>query len=349
MPNRFVSSISSTVVAGFAVLLVSIVSVCATGGPTLFAVLQGGATVVFASTDKSAIVAVDTSTAGPATALYRAGVGRQIVRLSASLHAPLAAVVDQRFTQADSARATFSDRQEGTGNVVSGIEESVLHVIGADGKERVAVSDVRDLAWSPDGKRLVVVTGRYTGHDREYADLRTSVVDVQTQRVTEILSRGNFVHWSPSDGAIYIWAVPSGTLGEVLKYSPSDSNVEVTTRKCIYFSPSGKYYYRPAGIAGKPALFRAIDDSEVSGTPGTAAIEPFAPLGWSPDRDFLLVKSAPHRFGERVSVRQMLFDVDADIASTMSAHVSGWAGPGQGLIVDSERPRIASVTALGVR
>jgi hypothetical protein len=300
------------------------------------------------SGDKSRVVAVDSSGVAPATTLYSSGNGRRVVRLTASPNAALVAVVDQRLSLDSNERPTFAERLEGTGKLVAGIEESVLHVVGTDGAERIAVPDVRDFAWAPDGTKLAVVTGRYTGHDLPYVDLKTSIVDIQTQLITTIAERGNFVSWTSFDGAIYIWVVPADSEGQVLKYSLSESKLELTGRKSIYFSPSGKYYYRPAGISGRPALFRSIDDSEVSGTPGLAAIAPFAPLGWSPDRDLLLVESAPHRPGERVAVRQLVSDVDSDNTFPIAAHVVGWAGRGQGLIVDGDKPTITQLAAVGV-
>src|SRR6478609_8248037 len=105
----------------------------------------------------------------------------------------------------------------------------------------------RFYAWSPDGLRLVYVTGRYLGHYKDHSRTGTWIWNASDKSRTRISTGGYYVSWPMFDGNVYLWDPNGERPSRVRRYDVKRQQLDVTSHKSIYFSASGSYYYHPGG------------------------------------------------------------------------------------------------------
>ncbi len=244
--------------------------------------------------------------------------------------------------------ATFEDAVEGTrGGKVLGYEQSTLRVLSLAGLEIGAVQQVRDFAWSPDGRYLALVTGQYVGHDLPYSHGAVWIYELGARTSAKVLDQGNYVTWPAFDGNVYVWSTVTADAPKVFRLRSPDWKVERTDLKSIYFSPTGRYYFRPVGVAGRQGVFRTIDDSEWE-PPGLRVASPFEPVRWHPARDVLWIRTSPRQPGPPTTV-DVLYDFDDESAVEVRSRVLAWADDAQVLVRETNglalmRANLSAVT-----
>lgn len=215
-------------------------------------------------------------------------------------------------------------------------ERVTLHVVDVKGNTITTVDQGRRYSWRRDGSAIAVVTGEYRGANEDFASTGVLVLDVGSKTVRKISDRGNYVVWAAFDDNIYIWdtGIP-GTLHPVHRYNLAIGQLEETSHLGIELSPSGKYYFKPDGVAGRPGIYTTdVDDSVLLKSRALAAYQHVNPVSWAPDRDvlMLIVQKASTAAG---FVRAM-YDPTADSVTELDvdkSSVVGWGATSSEVLV----------------
>jgi len=174
-----------------------------------------------------------------------------------------------------------------------------------------AVRGIREYVWCCGPNTLAIVTGQLSdeGGTGKSTTLPhgLSLVDVRTGGAMPIkgLRFPLQMHWAAFDGSLYIKdspdAVPGArgpTVYPVYRYHVPTRVLSRTTRRGIFFSPDGKYYF-DSGVSeawGGFQLYRTTDDQDVTARLAVARHHLGPEGGWMPGADHVLLfieKPAP--------------------------------------------------------
>jgi len=149
----------------------------------------------------------------------------------------------------------------------------------------------RFYAWSPDGLRLVYVTGRYLGHYKDHSRTGTWIWNASDKSRTRISTGGYYVSWPMFDGNVYLWDPNGERPSRVRRYDVKRQQLDVTSHKSIYFSASGSYYYHPGGglLIPENVFLTTSDVGMDRASRALAMLAGWRPLAWAPDRDLVLI------------------------------------------------------------
>lgn len=169
-------------------------------------------------------------------------------------------------TGAGSRRLTVIDR---AGQIVSLLGTSAVY----------APRVVREYVWCCGPDTLAIITGGLgdEGGSGESTTLPygLSLVDVRTSLASPIegLRFPLQVSWAPFDSSLYIKDSPQITPGArgpltfpVYRYHVPTRTLSATSRRGVFFSPDGKYYF-DTGIgegSRRLTLYRAVDDEDIT-------------------------------------------------------------------------------------
>lgn len=134
-----------------------------------------------------------------------------------------------------------------------------------------AVQDVPvgTYAWCCGPGIVAVISGEPTedGHIGFKPD-SVRLIDITTgvaRRLDGIEGLPYQIQWSAVDSALYIKTLPTGGKSRVYRYDARTGSVALTSRKGVFFSPDGRYYYDWFTPGLGFHLYRAVDDAEVTG------------------------------------------------------------------------------------
>ena len=216
-----------------------------------------------------------------------------------------------------------------TGRADGSPEVTTLHLADADGTDErelvPATTAPRNIAWSPDGTRLVL-----RDFGPEPGQLSTSVLEVASERLTRVATHGQSVgtpRWSPdgtrlawtgitSPGGVYVTDVATATTAKV---DDGDS-------QSVEWSPDGSELAvaRYGGRGGVKAVDVLRTDGSSKRTVHAGAIA----AAWSPrERSHLVTDTAG-----------ALHLADPDGGGNRflaNAHLAGWLGSGTDLVATS--------------
>jgi hypothetical protein len=215
-----------------------------------------------------------------------------------------------------------------------GFERSTLHVLGQDGRNVLAIPSVRAFAWRPSGTALVIAVGKYRGPNEDAEISSVEIVSIPTGQRSAIASRGLYVSWAAFDDAAYIWDTSAPGGAKVVRYDRSKAVLETTAYHSIYFSPSGKYYYKPDGVAGTPGVFLRHTNADLTAASAVfSGVVAYTPESWAPDADVLML-TARKRDG---SVARLLYNADTDNALEVRREsVFAWGANSGQLVIENE-------------
>jgi len=148
--------------------------------------------------------------------------------------------------------------------------KTLLRVINSSGKELRTLSTVktiRDLDWSPDGKRLVFLVGLEAEEFGKYFEAEIFIYDVERGEAQKIFDGGYQVQWAPFDGRIYIYDL--AMTPHVHAYDPCSRKVQPTEYHGVYFSPGGRYYYVPQYDPSGMELYVRATNERVASLPSS--------------------------------------------------------------------------------
>lgn len=168
--------------------------------------------------------------------------------------------------EAGGQRVTVIDR---AGQIVSLLGASSLY----------ARRGVREYVWCCGPDTLAIITGGLAdeggGGESTTLPYGLSLVDVRTGLATPIegVRFPLQINWAPFDSSLYIKDSPQNKSGErgsvafpVYRYHVPTRTLSTTTRRGVFFSPDGKYYFdRGIGEGSRSlTLYRAVDDEDVT-------------------------------------------------------------------------------------
>jgi hypothetical protein len=225
------------------------------------------------------------------------------------------------------ARANFSDGGR------RGFERSVLHVIAPNGTPLGTVQAVRAFSWRPSGGQLAVVTGEYRGHDIEPKLTGVWIYNVEARKVRRIATNGRYVEWAKFDDNLYVWDPAAAVGRQVSRYNVAIGRVEPTGYHSNRFSPTGEYYFKPDGIAGRPEIYSRPGNHGITRQSRVFSdVVAFESESWAPDADVLMLTI---RKADR-SVARMLYTPASDTGvEILRRGIVGWGRSSQELLVAS--------------
>jgi hypothetical protein len=153
----------------------------------------------------------------------------------------------------------------------SGVSRRRLVVIDPRGTMIRAIEDtpVGTYAWCCRSGMVAIIGGEphedghigFTPETLRLIDVTTGV----TQPLAGIEGPPYQLNWTAADSGLYIKTLPTGGTWRVYRYDARSGSVVLTSRKGVFFSPDGRYYYDwyTAGVGFH--LYRAVDDVEVTG------------------------------------------------------------------------------------
>jgi len=156
-----------------------------------------------------------------------------------------------------------------------------LVLITTDGTELNRLEGVQKYVWSPDGAQVAYIAGP---SDEDYPGFKSTgtwVYSLSSNASTKAYTSGYDLNWAAFDGSLYIWE-GSPNQGLVHRYEPRTQELCESEYKGIFFSPDGKYVYRP-NYEGTPfRLFLTQTNEEVTEKWPFLAARPErrSPEGW---------------------------------------------------------------------
>jgi Tol biopolymer transport system component len=156
--------------------------------------------------------------------------------------------------------------------------------------------DVRKLSWSPDGHKIVYITGSYYEGGIGFRADGLYVVDLldgirkpitkdfQHDSIKDYLGQGYDVNWSPHDSNVYVREFES--CGGNYMYDTKTGKTRQVPYKGINFSPNGKYYLE-VNSEDDNRVYETATNRNLSDTVKTAM--PLIPDSWVPDRNHHLL------------------------------------------------------------
>lgn len=163
---------------------------------------------------------------------------------------------------------------------------SLMEVVGEERRpvKRLVILDlsgriVRTIADKPIARhtwccagRIAVIVGRAVEEGIGFMPEGVSVVDVQTgsEQRLEGVALPYQMHWASFDSSLYIMAFPPrGARGPaavppVYRYHAPSGNLSLTTRRGVFFSPDGLYYYNPSVEGSGFGLYQTSNDQDVT-------------------------------------------------------------------------------------
>lgn len=152
-----------------------------------------------------------------------------------------------------------------------GVVRTRLVVIDRDGKVMRAIEDapVGTYAWCCRPGWVAMISGPrtedgdigFTPESLRLIDITTGVVQV----IGGIEGLPYQLHWYGADSVLYIKTLQTATGSKVYRYDARTGRVDLTSRKGVFFSPDGRYYYDWFTPGLGFHLYRAADDVEVTG------------------------------------------------------------------------------------
>lgn len=122
--------------------------------------------------------------------------------------------------------------------------------------------DVRKFVWSPDGKKIAYITGTYR-ESKRFKSTGTFLWDIEKRNKTQLNEGSAYIAWNVHDNRIYtLWN--RNRFKGVLNYDENGEDERETDFKGIFFSNSGKYYYREGSEGGRNRLFGTSTNREIS-------------------------------------------------------------------------------------
>lgn len=153
----------------------------------------------------------------------------------------------------------------------SGISRRRLVVIDPRGMMIRAIEDtpVGTYAWCCRAGMVAIIGGEphEDGHIG-FAPETLRLIDITTgvgQPLSGIEGPAYQLNWAAADSALYIKTLPAGGISRVYRYDPRTGDVALTSRKGVFFSPDGRYYYDWYMAGEGFHLYRAVDDVEITG------------------------------------------------------------------------------------
>jgi hypothetical protein len=173
---------------------------------------------------------------------------------------------------------------------------------------------VREYVWCCDTGTIAVVTGGL-GDEAGSGESTTlpvglSLVDVRTGDVSAVeqLRSPQQINWVPFDSSLYVKDSPqAGSRARgavrflVYRYHAPTRTLSVTTRRGVFFSPDGKYYFdRGTGEGSRSiAVYRTSDDENITSQVLPQGEYQLSGPGWQPGADHALVFAEESRRTER--------------------------------------------------
>ena len=152
--------------------------------------------------------------------------------------------------------------------------------------------------------------------------------------------------WASFDGNLYIWDFPPPSgLGEVVRYNVAARSVEPTEHHSIYFSPTGRYYYRPESVNGNGEVYMRQTDQSVSRSSSALGFPSRVdPVAWAPTADLLLLFNSR---GDPATQKVRVYDPDRDKAVEVSPDTVGWgAGASEVVVAPGKNIALRKVPAI---
>ncbi len=151
--------------------------------------------------------------------------------------------------------------------------EKRLVILDLSGKivRTIADKPIARHSWCGGG-RIAVILGRDVEEGIGFMPEGVSVVDVLTgvEQRLEGVALPYQMHWAQFDSSLYIMAFsPRGARGPaavppVYRYHAPTGNLSLTTRRGVFFSPDGLYYYDPSVEGSGLRLYRTSDNQDVT-------------------------------------------------------------------------------------
>jgi hypothetical protein len=213
-------------------------------------------------------------------------------------------------------------------------ERALLHIVARDGSILETIEQGRRWSWRASGTDLAVMTGEYQSSNDEPLSTGIWWYTVGTRKLVKISSTGTYVNWAAFDDNIYIWDTAAEGGATVSRYNVRTGASERTSHHSIYFSPTGKYYYKPGGvIAGEADIYLRNNDSSIfRHSRALADVDGFDVEGWAPGVDVVMLDVV--RRSDKSTAR-LLYDPASDSAvEIVREGVVGWGRSGQELIYD---------------
>ena len=99
-------------------------------------------------------------------------------------------------------------------------------------------------SWSPDGKKIVYVTGKAIMEERyPFEPKGIFIYDILLDKIIKISEKGTDVRWAKYDKKIYIQDnFLENSAADISVYDPVENKLMKTSKKGFVFSDDGKYY-----------------------------------------------------------------------------------------------------------
>lgn len=202
------------------------------------------------------------------------------------------------------------------------MERSTLHIVDTQGAVIAKVDQGRRYSWRRSGSDIAVVTGDYRGSNEDFATTGVWIVNVPSRTLTKISDDGSHVQWAGFDDSIYIWDTRIIGRPSVRRFDVATRTTETTSHVGIDFSPTGAYYFKPDGIAGRAGIYTRIgNENVILRSSALAAYRHVSPESWAPDADVIMlaVQKDARTFG------RVIYDPVNDVAAEVhDSNIVGW-------------------------
>jgi WD40 repeat protein len=179
---------------------------------------------------------------------------------------------------------------------------SRLFILTVDGTVVATIDSVMSYSWSPNGFSVALITGYHVEDGEGFRPTGTKILDIESNRIRSLNFLTYDLQWASFDRRIYFIEHKSGRVQAI---DPELPTPEETNYRGIYFSPDGRYYFRPNYEGGGLGIYRN-DNTDLTDQFLRATGVVYADLAWT-NTSSLLVND-PNRMRSHGS-QFFLYDV----------------------------------------
>lgn len=139
-----------------------------------------------------------------------------------------------------------------------------IRLLGLDGKEVKSIRQGCYFDWSPDGRSIAYIGGKYADWgDYDFRAEGVWVYDVKEGSSVQVFGPAYRLEWAEFDNRLYIQDAERS----ISKYDVRIKKLESTAHRGLLFSPDGQYYGVPAVDFDLPfRVFQRETEQEFTGT-----------------------------------------------------------------------------------
>ncbi len=195
-----------------------------------------------------------------------------------------------------------------------------LIVIDSAGNLIRQIDDGLRPSWSPDGKKLAYIKALRIEEGMGYSPTMSCIYELGASKETQLEFKTYDLNWVAADHLVYHIDFRTG---RVKTYDPETGTFALSTKRGIYVSPDGNYYFCPNYEGGEFALYSDNDQDITAQLLKSLGIRNVQRAEWVEGHTLLLRN---HRGGLHAENRSFLYDPQLGRAWEFKGTIVGPAG-----------------------